>query len=109
MSIPQRTATPQKPSPLDAFLRRFLRAVAAQERGFSPIGDAATTAAEMGCEPAFVDALFTSARARGLIEPLWGRGVRARNRWRLSARGDQWIADQSVSDAETPETAEPIR
>lgn len=97
MSVPRRSATPQKPSPLDAFLRPFLRAVATNERGYSPTSDAAETAASLGCHAAFVEALFTSARARGLVEPMWGRGVRARNRWRLSARGGQWIADQETT------------
>ena len=84
---------PQPPSPLDGFLRRFLVAATEEEDGFSPTLDTVRVATELDCPPAFVEALFTSARTRGLVEPAWTRGPRGRNRWRLSARGEQWQRD----------------
>lgn len=85
--------TPPRPcpaSPLDPFLGPFLRQLDAQIGGYAPASHGARVAASLGWAPAFVEAVFVSARARGLIEPYRGGGARARARWALSARGRIW-------------------
>ena len=80
------------PSPLDPFLGTFLRRVDGLPDGYAPVSHGRAIAATLDWSPAFVDALFTSARARGLVEPYRARGTRRRARWCVSARGRGWIA-----------------
>ncbi|MDP9355870.1 MAG: hypothetical protein M3R02_11445 [Chloroflexota bacterium] len=80
-------ATPQPASPLDPFLIQFLRHVADLDTGYSPASHARAIAESAGLLPPFVDALFTSARARGLLEPFRSPRARGRTRWRLTSRG----------------------
>ena len=82
-------------SPAVRFLARFLGSVAGLQDGFSPISDATRIAEICEVEPAFVEALFVSARTRGLIEPYRSKGSRGRYRWTLSARGTTWLASRS--------------
>ena len=89
MSSPSANAQP--PSPLDDFLARFLRCLTQLPDGFSPIADASQVANECALVPAFVEALFVSARTRGLIEPFRARGAKGRYRWQVSRRGSNWL------------------
>jgi hypothetical protein len=90
-----RSSLPQPDSPLDSFLARFLGNVARLPDGFSLISDATRIAEVCEVEPAFVEALFVSARTRGLIEPHRSKGSRGRYRWTLSARGTNWLSSRS--------------
>ncbi|MEJ7900532.1 MAG: hypothetical protein WKF63_01730 [Thermomicrobiales bacterium] len=83
----------RSPSPLDPFLVQFLAMVDASEAGFLPGPASATLATRMGTQRAFVDALFTSARTRGLIKPLYGRGSKIR--WAVSTLGEAFMRDQA--------------
>lgn len=83
----------QAPSPLDASLRAFLGHVATLDGGFAPTTDAGSAATACGVPFPFIEALFTSARIRGLIEPFQPRGARGRYRWRVSARGERWRSE----------------
>ncbi len=93
-------ATPQHASPLDAFLIQFLRHVGELDTGYSPTSHTRAIAERCGFLPPFVEALFTSARARGLIEPFRSPHARGRTRWRLSARGRTLLTT-------TPDTPSP--
>ena len=88
------------PSPLDPFLRPFLEQVGALADGYSPVSHAPAVAETLGWHPAFVDAVYTSARAQGLLEPYRGRGGRGRNRWRVSRRGAAWLAESAPEEGE---------
>jgi hypothetical protein len=88
---------PTPASPLDPFLGPFLRQIAELTGGYAPASHGARVAASLGWAPAFAEAVFVSARARGLVEPYRGGGARARARWGLSARGRAW-ADRPVDD-----------
>ncbi len=92
MSSTERPPVARMPSPLDPFLRPFLERVAALGDGYSPVSHAPAIAAALGWPPAFVDAVFTSARAQGLLEPFRARSARGRNRWRVSGHGAAWLA-----------------
>lgn len=87
-----RSAKPQPASPLDGFLDRFLRGLEQLPDGFSPIADAERIADACSLTPAFVDALFVSARTRGLIEPFRSRSAKGRYRWKVSGRGKGWLS-----------------
>lgn len=78
-------------SPLDPFLGPFLHQLDAQTGGYAPASHGAHVAAALGWAAPFAEAVFVSARARGLIEPYRGGGARARTRWALSARGRAWV------------------
>lgn len=85
------SANAQPPSPLDDFLARFLRCLRQLPDGFSPIADGPRVADDCAFVPAFVEALFVSARTRGLIEPFRVRGAKGRYRWQVSRRGGSWL------------------
>ncbi len=72
-------------SPLDPFLARFLHEVGASSDGFQPGAESKVMADRLDVPLAFIDALFTSARMRGLLKPAYGRGSRIR--WQLSPAG----------------------
>src|SRR5688500_18828898 len=94
MSAP--SATDQPPSPLDDFLARFLRCLNRFPNGYSPIADAPRVADDCAIVPAFAEALFVSARTRGLIEPFRARGAKGRYRWQVSRRGSSWLDAREV-------------
>jgi hypothetical protein len=72
-------------SPLDPFLARFLHEVGASSDGFQPGAESKLMAQRLDVPLAFIDALFTSARTRGLLKPAYGRGSKIR--WQLSPAG----------------------
>ena len=78
-------------SPLDPFLLVLLRFVADRPNGLSQHGAAATVAEAMDAPVPFVEALFASARSRGLatLQPGGGRGSKVV--WRISPRGRAWL------------------
>ena len=82
---------PAPRSPLDPFLDPFLRAIGALPEGYAPASHGKRVAAALDVPPAFAEALFASARARGLLEPYRVRQARGRPRWRVSARGRRWL------------------
>jgi len=83
------------PSPLDPFLGDFLREVGRLERGYAPASQAPGIASNLGCPVPFVETLFISARARGLVSVSFERG--SRNRWRVSPRGLDWLERSAAS------------
>lgn len=89
------------PSPLDNGLLRFLRQVRGLESGFHPGLQSREIAVILDIPEAFVDALFTSARTRGLLKPNpLGRG---RLRWTVSATGERFL--EAGTGAGTPSKA----
>ncbi len=99
-----RSSHVQPPSPLDPFLAQFLRCLHDLPEGFSPIADAERVADACAVDPAFVEALFVSARTRGLIEPFRSKGARGRYRWKVSRRGEHWLALRDGRHATAPST-----
>ncbi len=87
--------TSQSPSPLDPFLVQFLAMVDASETGFQPGPESDVLASRLDIPRAFVDALFTSARTRGLIKPMYGRGNKIR--WAVSPIGEAIVQGHSES------------
>ncbi len=81
---------PQSPSPLDPHIRCFLQHLETLPAGFAPTTDLGAAGVACSVPEPFIDALFTSAKMRGLIEPFQPRGARGRYRWRVSSRGRQW-------------------
>ncbi len=77
-------------SPLDPFLVRFLSLLQTLEDGYQPGPETGELAISLDLPRAFVDALFTSARARGLVKPMYGRGSKIR--WVISNSGDSLVA-----------------
>jgi hypothetical protein len=88
------------PSPFDPYLRQLLEWAASQPQGFTQATAAACTAADFGWQPAFADALFTSARVRGLLNPYYGKGSRGRSQWAISKRGQAWLNSLSTAGLE---------
>ncbi len=80
---------PPKGSPLDPFLTQFLTIVAARDQGFQPGPETAEMATSLNVPRAFVEALYTSARTRGLVKPKYGRG--SRMWWVVSPAGSNLI------------------
>jgi hypothetical protein len=91
----------QPPSPLDAYLARFLGCLARYPDGYSPVADVEQVATECELDPAFAEALFVSARARGLIEPFRAKGAKGRYRWKVSGRGTKWLAARKIASGES--------
>jgi hypothetical protein len=93
---------PAKGSPFDPFLSGFLTAVREFTGGYSLQSHGAKIARQLDVDPAFVEALTTSARRRSLIEPFYPPSNRHAIRWRVSARGERFLATleapESVSD-----------
>ncbi len=83
----------QSPSPLDPFMVTFLAIVDASENGFQPGPETSRLASRMDTQRAFVEALFTSARTRGLIRPMYGRGNKVR--WAVSPLGEALMRNQA--------------
>jgi hypothetical protein len=82
---------PQVPSVLDPFLVEFLGVLLTIPEGFSTVGQAKSVASTLNVDPAFVEALFTSAQRRSLVEPFYPPGRKGSFRWRLSKRGEQFM------------------
>lgn len=80
-------------SPLDEELRLFLRHVRQIQSGFSPGRQSREVASKLDVPDAFVEALFTSARTRGLLKPIPGN--RGRLRWTVSATGERFLEGAS--------------
>lgn len=76
-------------SPLDPFLAQFLAAIGEADDGFQPGAESRAIATSLDVPPSFVDALFTSARTRGLLKPVYGRGGKVR--WTVSAAGQELL------------------
>jgi hypothetical protein len=90
--------SPPSPSPLDDGLRQFLRHVRDTKSGFSPGRQSREAAAALDLPEAFVEALFTSARTRGLLKPdPLGRG---KLRWTVSAMGERFL--EAAPDSANP-------
>jgi hypothetical protein len=64
---------------------RFLGLLQTMEDGYQPGPETRDLAVSLDLPRAFVDALFTSARARGLVKPMYGRGSKIR--WATSKSG----------------------
>ncbi|MDP9365001.1 MAG: hypothetical protein M3Q10_12380 [Chloroflexota bacterium] len=84
-------ANHSRPSPLDPFIVPFLRELAVLEDGYAPAAHGPKIAATLDWPPAFCEAVFASARGRGMVEPYRTRGARGRARWRVSSRGSVWL------------------
>lgn len=82
---------PQVPSVLDPFLVEFLAVFPEIPEGFSTQGHAKSVATTLSYDPAFVEALFTSAQRRSLVEPFYPPGRKGSFRWRISKRGEQFM------------------
>jgi len=87
------------PSPLDPFLRPFLDQVGRCDDGYAPGAGKHTVATALDCPPAFAEALLTSARSRGLVEPARSRSSRLGTRWQVSRKGAAWLEDAVLLDA----------
>lgn len=77
-------------SPLDRFLASFLAAISELPDGYLPGPTSNPLATGLGMPREFVDALFTSARTRGLLKPAYGRGSRIH--WKVSDDGRTFLA-----------------
>lgn len=83
-------------SPLDRFLASFLVAVSEMSDGYlHSTASAKKLAAGLGMQREFVDALFTSARTRGLLKPAYGRGSRIH--WKVSDHGAEFLSKREKS------------
>jgi hypothetical protein len=83
-------------SPFDPFLARFLVAVQAIETGFSPTANSKGIADLLDVDPAFVEMLTTSARRRRFIEAFYAPAHRNTLRWRVSPRGEEYLASHPL-------------
>jgi hypothetical protein len=85
------TGFPQAPSVLDPYLIEFLDSVRSLPEGYSMPGHGKALAAKLGYDPAFIEALFTSAQRRSLVEPFYPPGRKGSFRWRVSGQGEQFL------------------
>jgi hypothetical protein len=90
-----RTEPPK--SPLDPFLCQFLWSVKALPNGYHPSSDRHALTAALGWPADFVDAILTSAQARGMVERVPVTRNRRRTIWRLSSRGQSWLEMAEVT------------
>ncbi len=81
-------------SPLDPFMAQFLDLVERADDGFQPGPESKIMAERLDLPVPFVDALFTSARMRGLLKPAYGRGSKIR--WRVSPAGAALTQDHRL-------------
>lgn len=88
-------------SPFDPFLFAFLEYLQHHTATFSPTSprSVARTAEALDLQPALVEALFTSARGRGLVRPARAAGGRAR--WEISRKGREFLAGYPVAAGKT--------
>lgn len=96
-----RTSDAPPSSPLDPYFAPFLEHVATLASGYSPLSHDRQIAEALAWEPEFVSVVYTSARARGMLEPFRSKEARGRNRWRLSPRGARWVLDRRADASPT--------
>jgi hypothetical protein len=96
--------TAQVASPFDPYLYRMLSWGAQRPSGFSHPAIISAMADEAGWQAPFAEAVFTSARMRGLIGPHYGTRSRGRVYWVVSRKGGAWL--QAKTDANEPATEE---
>lgn len=79
-------------SPFDPYLFAFLDYLQHHASTFSPTSprSVARAAEAMELQPALIEALFTSARGRGMVRPARAPGGRAR--WEVSRKGREFLA-----------------
>ena len=82
-------------SPLEPYLTRFITYLQSLPSGFSLATDSEAAASACDVLPAFVETIFVSARARGLVENQRGRNARNRSRWQVSRAGRRWLAEHT--------------
>jgi hypothetical protein len=92
-------------SPFDPYLYRMLAWGAQQPSGFSHPAVISAMVDEAGWHAAFAEAVFTSARVRGLIGPHYGTRSRGRVYWEVSRKGGVWF--QAYGQANDRSTAPP--
>lgn len=95
-------STINRPSPFDPFLGDFLAQLRLLPEGYTPVAGRDSVASALEWPPAFVEAVFTSARARGYVEPSWTRGSRGRSRWQVSSKGTDWLNTHFANDRGVP-------
>jgi hypothetical protein len=93
--------TSRQSSPLDPFLARFLHAIEHGGAGFQPGPETAAMAEQLDLPRAFVEGLLTSARTRGLVKPMYGRGSKIR--WNVSPTGVMLIRSQVQEPQRAPD------
>jgi len=76
-------------SPLDSFLVTFLQHVRQGETGYVQGPQATRLAERMEVQPAFVEALYVSARMRTLIKPAYRQG--GKMHWQVSELGEAFL------------------
>ena len=72
-------------SPLDPFLAQFLAAIEEAGEGFQAGPELGRMAERLEVPREFLEGLLTSARTRGLVKPVYGRGSKIR--WGVSPQG----------------------
>ena len=72
-------------SPLDPFLATFLQYVQEGPSGYVPGPQAKRCAEQLGLQVSFVEALYVSARMRGLLKPAYGGAGKLQ--WQVSTEG----------------------
>lgn len=92
-----RSHQPPVDSPLDPFMVEFLALVRDIDTGFGPTANGRSISERLGVDPAFVEGLTTSARKRRLIEAFYAPAHRNTLRWRLSPRGEAFLAEHGRS------------
>jgi hypothetical protein len=92
---PAMPATDSLPSPLDPFLAAFLKEIEARGGGYQPGPDTTAIAERLDMPRAFVEGLLTSARTRGLVKPMYGRGNKVR--WNVSPSGARLMQARSAA------------
>ncbi|HET8524820.1 MAG TPA: hypothetical protein VFL82_16435 [Thermomicrobiales bacterium] len=90
-------------SPFDPYLYRMLAWGSQQPNGFSHPAIISAMVDEAGWQAEFSEAVFTSARARGLIGPHYGTRSRGRVYWEVSRKGRAWFQGLQQPDHPTPE------
>jgi hypothetical protein len=91
-------------SPFDPYLSRFLMWGATQVHGFSHASSVRAMADDAGWQPAFGEAIFTSAQVRGLIGPHYGTRARGRVLWQVTRRGNAWLEADRVKRSNESES-----
>ena len=90
--------TSNKPpsSPLDPAMTAFLAYVASERRGFAAGSQSKDAAQSTDLPEALIDAVFISARTRGLIAPDYES--RGRTRWVISGKGKDFLAQHAATE-----------
>jgi hypothetical protein len=92
------------PSPLDSIMGLFLEYVLSQSNGFAPGIQSKSAAEAIDVSDALIDALFISARTRGLIAPDFN--ARGRTRWIVSNKGLRFLERHSAPASSASPTGE---